>query len=204
MSERFLEKYPNVELHFYHHHSDVLVKMLLDGVLDFSISVDKIRHPQLMSQSLFKDSVYLMVSESLVRRCYPDTADSLMESAATGAHLKDFAALPFFNVRSSSVTSDLLLSEGLRPDFKITSNYPQFFQPFCYENIAASIITSAIYFSIRGYLPEHIRVFPLITNEKFVLNDISFTKHKRKYLSRYGQYFLKVTEDYFQELNEGL
>ena len=202
LSERFSEKYPNVELHFYHHHSDVLAKMLLDGELDFSISVDKIRHPQLVSRTLFKDSVYLMASDGLIRKYYPDTADALIASARQGAHIKDFAALPFANVRSSSVTASCFSSEGLQPNFRITSNYPQFFQPFSYENIAASIITRAIYFSIRRYLPDHIHVFPLLTNEQFVLNDISFTKHKRKYLSQYGLYFLKIAENYFGELDE--
>ncbi len=202
LTERFMEKYPNVELHFHHHHSDVLLKMLLDDALDFSISVDKIRHPQLISQPLFKDSVYLMASENLIRRYYPDTADRLIESSQAGAHLKDFSDLPLFNVLSSSVATDCLLSEGLNPNFRITSNYPQFFQPFYYENIAASIITRTIYLSIRRFLPVNIRVFPLITNEKFVINDISFTKHRRKYLSQYGQYFLKITEAYFRELDE--
>ena len=143
-----------------------------------------------------------MASENLIRRYYPDTADRLIESSQAGAHLKDFSDLPLFNVLSSSVATDCLLSEGLNPNFRITSNYPQFFQPFYYENIAASIITRTIYLSIRRFLPVNIRVFPLITNEKFVINDISFTKHRRKYLSQYGQYFLKITEAYFRELDE--
>lgn len=204
LAEIFARKYPNVELHFYHHHSTTLAKMLLDGELDFSIGVNKIQHPNLTSTPLFTDSIYLMVADGLLRTCIPHDTDSLIRRSKSGADIKDFIKLPFVNVRSTNIITDCFASAGCEPKFTVTSNYPQFFLPNYYENIAASIITRTVYLHIRNYLPENMHVFPLKTGEAFSLNPISFTRHKRKYLSQYGQYFLKITEDYFSRLDDEL
>ena len=203
LAEIFAQKYPNVELHFYHHHSSTLAKMLLDGELDFSIGVNKLQHPNLNSTPLFIDSIYIMVADALLRKYIPEDTDSLISRSLTGADIRDFIDLPFVNVRSTNVITDCFLSAGCEPKFTITSNYPQFFMPNYYENVAASIITKTVYLHIRSCLPQNIHVFPIKTSERFSLNPISFTRHKRKFLSQYGQYFLKITEQYFAELDGG-
>lgn len=200
LAERFAEKYPNVELHFHHHHSDILTQMLLDGELDFSIGVDKIRHPSLISTSLFTDSIYLMVADSLLKKHLGDQTETIIAASRNGACIRDFITVPFLNIRSSSIAADCFASEDCNPSFTITSNYPQFLLPNHYEKIAASIITRTTYLNIREQSNTDIHFFPIKTNEKFVLNAISFTRHKRKYLSQYGQHFLQITEAYFKEL----
>lgn len=201
LAEIFARRYPNVELHFYHHHSDTLTRMLLDGDLDFSISVDKIRHPNLISTPLFKDRIYLMAADGLLRKHIPGDVDQLIARSQSGADIREFVNLPFVNIRSTNVTTDCFASAGCEPKFIITSNYPQFSLPNYYETMAASIITRTVYLHIRSHLPAKIHVFPIRTSENFSLNSISFTRHKRKYLTQYGQHFLRITEKYFGYLN---
>lgn len=201
LAEQFSQKYPNIELHFYHHHSDTLSKMMLDGELDFSIGIDKVNNPNLISKPLFKDSIYLMVSDQLLRKYYPEDADSLIEKSADGCRISDFIELPFVNIRLTNILRDCFRDADCEPKFIVTSNYPQFFLPNYYQNTAASIITRVSYMNIREYLSDNIHIFPIITGPRFSINDISFIRHKRKYLSQYGQYFLHLAEEYFQELS---
>lgn len=56
LAVRFAQKYPNVELEFYHYHSDRLTDMLLSGELDMAVTVDRFEHPSLLSTYLFTDT----------------------------------------------------------------------------------------------------------------------------------------------------
>lgn len=196
----FSDKYPNVEIDLYHQHTDVQTQMILSGELDFSISVDKFEHPDLVSMFLFHDTVFLMISEDLLLSHYGDKTEEIIRNSRDGVHIQDFAGLPFINIRSSKLIEDLFTSAGCKPVFKITSNYPQFLYPSDTEDIAASIITKVTYYHIKNRIPPNVHVFPIITNTEFSIHDIAFTRHKRKYLSQYGQYFSAVAAEYFKNL----
>lgn len=198
----FTQEYPNVELHFFQHHSTQITEMLLAGELDFSISIDKIRHPQLIATPLFRDTLYLMVSKSLLKKYFEKDTGLLIRQSQEGVNLKDFADLPFVNVRSSKISEDAFIHAGCRPNFLITTSYPLFSQPNLYENVAASIITRTIYLHVRDHVTKDILFFPIDTPESMPLHDIAFIRHRRKYLSQYGQRFLDITSEYFKELNE--
>lgn len=202
LAELFAQEYPNVELHFYHHHSNELSEMLLAGELDFSVGIDKISHPSLISTFLFTDTIYLMVSKDLLEKHFGSDAEDLIARSKSGVRLEDFAVLPFVNVRSTQIIGDCFAGCGCEPNFIVTTSYPQFSLPGFYENIAASIVTRTIYLHIREHLPENILFFPLLMPPGMSLHDISFIRHKKKYLSKYGQHFLDVTVRYFKELNE--
>lgn len=202
LAELFAQEYPNVALHFYHHHSSELSEMLLTGELDFTIGIDKVSHPNLISTFLFTDTVYLMVSEDLLEKHFGPQTRALIERSAAGARLNDFACLPFVNVRSTQIIRDCFTSCGCEPNFVVTTSYPQFSLPSFYENIAASIVTRTIYLHIREQLPKNILFFPLVTSPAMSLHGISFIRHRRKYLTKYGQRFLEITVQYFKDLNQ--
>lgn len=198
----FTQDYPNVELHFYQHHSSQIAEMLLSGELDFSVSVDKVKHPQLIATPLFRDTLYVMVSYILLEKYYGEDTEQLVSRARSGASLKDFSALPFINVRSSNISMDAFIRAGCQPNFLITTSYPLFAQPNLYEDVAASIITRTIYLHVRDHVTTKMLFFPIDTPESMPLHDIAFIRHRRKYLSHYGQHFLDITAEYFKELNE--
>lgn len=198
----FAEKYPNVQIDLYHYHTDIQTKMLLSGELDFSIGVDKFKHPFLVSMFLFQDSVYLMVADELLRKYFNGDKERIIEKSKKGADIRDFAPLPFINIRSSRLTTDVFSAAECEPNFIITSNYPQFLFPMYTENIAASIITGVAYYQIKKSLPPNVYVFPIAANEKFKIHDIAFTRHKRKYLSQYGQCFSDIAMEYFRGMSQ--
>ncbi len=202
LAERFAQDYPNVELHFFHHHTRQLAEMMLLGELDFSVSVDKIVHPSLLSIPLFKDTVYLMVSEKLLQKYFGGRAEELIKRSLPGASLKDFISLPFTNVLSSSLFEDCFTYSGLKPNFIITTTYPLFFMQNYYENIAASIITRTIYLHLRTHVSPGILFFPIIPPANLPLHDIAFIRNRKKHFTQYGQHFLNMTTQYFRDLEE--
>lgn len=202
LAERFSKEYPNVELHFYHNHSRNLNDMLLAGELDFAISIGKIEHPSLVGTTLFSDTIYLMVSMELLHKYFGEKTGSLIQKSMGGAKLADFAELPFINVRSTQVINDCFLDQKCVPNYIVTTDFPQFAVPNYYEKMAASITTKTVYLNLREHVSNDILFFPLITSDRMSLHDISFIRHKRKYLSKYGQYFMNMTIRFFRELEE--
>lgn len=201
LAERFSREYPNVELHFYHYHTRRLCEMLLTGELDFSVSIDKIEHPNLVGTTLFSDTIYLMVSRALLKKYFGCQTDELIQKSNSGAQLKDFSSMPFINVRSTQIINDCFSDQNCIPNYIVTTDFPQFAVPNYYENMAVSIITKTVYLNLRDQVSDDILFFPLITSDKMSLHDISFIRHRRKYLSKYGQYFMNMTINYFNELD---
>ena len=68
-----------------------LEPLVLDGSLDFAVTLNGEEHPRLVTQLLMDDQVYLCVADSLLQSCYGETAQALKEKAIKGADVKDFA-----------------------------------------------------------------------------------------------------------------
>lgn len=205
LAEQFAQKYPNVQLHFYNHHSRQLVDMLLNGELDCAIAVDKVSSPLLISTTLFTDWVYLMVSRKLLATYYKGRTEALIQkSREKGADLADFMLLPFVDVRSANIVRDVFASCELHPNFAVTINYPQFTLPSFYENIAASIVTGTVYAYMKDTMPEDILFFRVNLPSRNVIHNISFIRPQKRHMSTCGKYFFQLAIDYFAELEKML
>ena len=204
LADIFNQKYPNVELHYFHHHSTTLNEMLLDGRLDFIIGIDKEHHPHIESFPIFKDTLFVIIADELLKKSLGPAADQFLEKAENGIQIKDIVDIPIINIRSTDIVKDCFKLEGYEPNFTVTSNYPQFFMPNYYENIAASIVTKTVYLHIKDTIPSHIHVYPLRIDTTNLLNDISIIKNKRKILSIYAEHFIEISQKYFHDLAEKL
>lgn len=204
LAVRFAQKYPNVELEFYHYHSDRLTDMLLSGELDMAVTVDRFEHPSLLSTYLFTDTIYISVSKTLLIQHFgKEHAGELIRKAnKNGADLKDFSSLPFVNVRLTNIIRDCFKDQHCEPNFIITTDIPRFSLSDFYQEIAASIITRTVYLIMKDRVDKDILFFPLNTTKDLSLHNLAFVRHRKKYLSRYGQYFLDTTVQFFQELDE--
>ena len=175
--------------------------MLVNGELDIALAIEKVGHPLIQSTPLFRDQIYIMVSQNLLNRYYGDrAADLVRKTQKNGADLKDFLALPFVDIRSANLIRDVFSSCDLKPNFGITINYPQFALPGFFENAAASIITTTTYAHIRNQVPENILFFRVNTTSRLSLHDIAFMHLEKKHLSRYEKYFFQLAKSHFEAL----
>ena len=201
--ELFLKDYPNVQVQLYQKHSSALADALLTGELDLGIStdLDVFHQPNLVTQNLFKDSLYLMVKRSLLEQYLEGDIDEIIRKAEAGIDLRDYSALPFVDVQSANIFKDAFKYTGCTPNFIITTSVLQQSALNLYENVAASITTRTIYLHLLSNLPSDIYFFPILPIPGMPLHDISLIRHRRKYLPRHGQRFLEITSEYFEQLN---
>lgn len=200
LAEKFMQKYPHIQLNFCQQHSHVLFDMMQTGELDFAIAVDKFNFPQFESILLFQDTVYLMVSRFLLEKYYGDAAEAMLHAPAQGIELKDYAQLPFYDIKSANLTRDVFRSCGCVPYFAVTQSYPQYSITGNFENIAASIITKTVYLHLRDHVAPGVVFLPIHTPDSVPIHSIAFVRNQQKYLSAYGRYFKSLTIDYFHQL----
>lgn len=198
---QFLERYPKVQIHLHHYHSSTLSEKVLSGELDFSLSVPQKYQANLVTTTFLKDYILLMVKDSLLRKYYGTDTDNLIQRSKNGAVLQDFVKLPLLTFRESKLVENCFKMEGLSPNLSVTSNYPQFFMMDYYEDFLATIISKGNFIFMRNNLKSDIHVFPILINGQFMYHDIAFIRHKKKYLPPYGQYFFKLAEQYFQNMD---
>lgn len=203
IAERFSQEFPNVRLEIYQMNSAEIREKLLSGELDFHIGMELpvLQHPQLKGTPLFHDSLYLMVRRPLLEKYKKGNIDELIGRSQQGVSLKEFIDLPFLDVRTANIYKDAFRYSGCEPNFIVTITYitpnPQTY----YENIAASLTTRTVYLHIADNMAEDVLFFPLLPIPNMPLHHLSLIQHKQKYPSHYGQRFIQIAKEYFEELD---
>ena len=198
--KQFLECYPDVKIHLHHYHSKQLSEKVLSGELDFSISVPQKARPNLSVTPLFTDYIMLLVKDSLLRKYFKNDTDRIILRFQQGANVREFSCLPLVTFRESKLVDSCYQEEDCVPNLAITSNYPQFFTREYYEDFAATIISYGNFMHIKHQLSNDIYAFPILVKGERVFHEISFIRHRQKYLPPYGQYFFNLTKEYFRSL----
>ena len=201
---RFSARYPNVELRITDTVTARLEPLVLDGSLDFAVTLNGEEHPRLVTQLLMDDQVYLCVADSLLRSCYGDETGNLKERAAGGADVKDFARLPFciFNNRMGRQINQCFETANIVPRAYITSTYTQVGTTVCFQRLAACFISQTSLVSQRDEIPEDLNIFPLHYKGQPLTQRLSLIRMKDRYLSHYSKFFLELLSQYFNGVEQ--
>lgn len=199
---KFSARYPNVELRITDTVTARLEPLVLDGSLDFAITLNGEEHPKLVTQELMDDQVYLCVADSLLRKYYGEAARTLKEKAIQGADVKDFAALPFciFENRMGRQINQCFDASNIVPRTYMTSTYTQVGTTVCFQRLAACFISQMSLVSQRKDIPEDINIFPLYYKGRPLAQRLSLIRMKDRYLSHYAKFFLELLFQYFDGL----
>ena len=79
---RFYEKWPNIKIELCNESSSKMEERLYDGELDIFIGIMYQDNPKLESYPLLTDHIYLVCSDELLQKYYPDSWQSLKEESA--------------------------------------------------------------------------------------------------------------------------
>ena len=201
---QFSARYPNVELRITDTVTAQLEPLVLDGSLDFAVTLNGEEHPRLVTQLLMDDQVYLCVADSLLQSCYGETAQALKEKAIKGADVKDFAALPFciFNNRMGRQINQCFEAANIVPRAYITSTYTQVGTTVCFQRLAACFISQTSLVSQRDEIPEDLNIFPLHYKGQPLTQRLSLIRMKDRYLSHYSKFFLELLSQYFNGVEQ--
>lgn len=195
----FSARYPNVELRITDTVTSRLEPLVLDGSLDFAITLNGEEHPKLVTQLLLDDQVYLCVADSLLQSCYGETASELKERSLHGADVQDFSRLPFciFNNRMGRQINQCFDAANIIPRTYMTSTYTQVGTTVCFQRLAACFISQMSLVSQQKDIPADINIFPLYYKGQPLTQGLSLIRMKDRYLSHYSKFFLEQLFTYF-------
>lgn len=195
----FSARYPNVDLRITDTVTARLEPLVLDGTLDFAVTLNGEEHPKLVTHQLMDDQVYLCVADSLLQSCYGETGQELKEKAVHGAEVKDFARLPFciFDNRMGRQINQCFEAANITPRAYITSTYTQIGTTVCFQRLAACFISQMSLVSQQKEIPEDINIFPLHYKGQPLTQRLSLIRMKDRYLSHYSKFFLDMLFQYF-------
>ena len=92
---QFSTRYPNVDIRITDTVTAQLGPLVLNGSIDFAITLNGRENPKLVERQLMDDQVYLCVADSLLQSHYGQESAALKERAIHGAFVEDFRRLPF-------------------------------------------------------------------------------------------------------------
>lgn len=195
----FSARYPHVELRITDTVTARLEPLVLDGTLDFAVTLNGEEHPKLVTHQLMDDQVYLCVADSLLQSHYGETASALKERALYGADVRDFSRLPFciFNNHMGRQINQCFEAANIIPRAYITSTYTQVGTTVCFQRLAACFISQMSLVSQQKEIPEDINIFPLYYKGQPLTQRLSLIRMKDRYLSHYSKFFLDLLFQHF-------
>lgn len=201
---QFSARYPNVEIRITDTVTTRLEPLVLDGSLDFAITLNSEEHPKLVTQQLMDDQVYLCVADSLLQSCYGEDARALKEKVVAGADVKDFSRLPFciFHNRMGDQIRQCFDAANIVPHAYITSTFTQIGTTICFQRLAACFLSQASLVSQQNEIPPDINIFPLYYKGQPLSQRLSLIRMKDRYLSHYSKFFLDQLFQYFGSVEQ--
>lgn len=199
---RFSARYPNVELRITDTVTVRLEPLVLNGTLDFAVTLNGEEHPKLVTHQLMDDQVYLCVADSLLQNCYGEAVQTLKKRSIAGADVKDFAKLPFciFENRMGRQINQCFEAANIVPRAYITSTYTQIGVTVCFQRLSSCFISQMSLVNQQKDIPEDINIFPLHYKGQPLTQRLSLIRTKDRYLSHYSKYFLNLLFQYFNDV----
>lgn len=196
---QFSARYPNVDIQITDAVTKQLEPLVLDGSLDFAITLNGEEHPKLVTHQLMDDQVYLCMADSLLQNYYGNETQALKERAIQGAEVRDFAKLPFciFDNRMGRQINQCFDAANLVPRAYITSTYTQVGTTACFQRLAACFISQMSLVSQQKEIPGDINIFPLNYKGQPLTQRLALIRMKDRYLSHYSKFFLDLLFQYF-------
>ncbi len=194
----FSARYPNVELRLTSVISQGLEPLVSSGELDFAIVVQDKSDPDLLQEPLMEDRIYLCVADPLLRRFYPEEADSIRERSLQGARLRDFARLPFciFTNSMGRLIHRCFEEENVTPITRLTTSHTQICTTIGFQGSMAFFATQANLTGRRSEIPRNLDIFPLHDQGSPMFLQVSLLRHRRRYLTHFSKYFLELLSGY--------
>ena len=162
LMRKFKELYNDYDIRGVIGNAEQLREMLEKGELDIAFSGISPLAPECIEKELlFEERLYLVVSEQMLQKYFPDKYPKCVGEFKKGADIREFSAMPFCrslpNLHCMQILDRLLEREGVTLDCVHTSGHFDLHQQMAQENLAAC-------FSLSMYLP-HLHKFTYEVNQ---------------------------------------
>lgn len=210
---KYWNQYPNVSIRIIDGVTRSFEMSLINGELDMFIGVNPRTDPAFEIIPLMNESIFVTVSDSLLRNHFPAEYPKCKERFGTGIDLREFTNVPFFiNNENSTVTkiiSNYLYQKGIELRFLIKTNSNELRMRLSLQNYGACFISQMHLLNllnnkmgireIRGE-DSKINIFPIVDLKQY--NEISLVCHKEVYHPKYLCDFMGILVEQFKKVSK--
>ena len=152
LMREFTDKYPDYDIRGVIGNAEELRIMLEKGELDLAFSgISPLASECIEKELLLDENLYLVVSDGMLRRYFPERYPECIADFSEGADLREFTRLPFSlslpGLHCMQILDDLLKREGITLNCVHRSPHFDLHQEMAEKGIAAC-------FSLSMYLPH--------------------------------------------------
>lgn len=200
---RFYEKWPNIKIELCNESSSKMEERLYDGELDIFIGIMYQDNPKLESYPLLTDHIYLVCSDELLQKYYPDSWQSLKEESAGGVELARFSKIPFLlpapSMKLRKTLDQCFLDVKVKPNIFLESQTTELFVSLYPYNYGAFFCTQMRLPTLLAANPNA-NAFPVTLKKSLINHRLVLAYHKERFLPDYAHDFIEITQDVFGEI----
>lgn len=202
---RYKKRYPNVDVIVHNNITDNLENRLLCGYLDVAVGMNASNSPQVEVRYLSHEGVFLVISDHLLRRYFPERYLSCREAFQRGVNLREFSHCPFILNSPEEYFFSILNSvlQQQRLDLKVVfqSDSSDIRSQLCGIDLGASLFSELLlqYVERQNKLqPEdnRLHIFPVEGN--FSAYQMVAFYHKNAFQPRYIKVFVDMLAEQAQ------
>lgn len=202
----FSDIYPNVAVVLKEANSETLEALLAKGEIDIMIGSRLEDHesdnPLFRCLSLLQETLYLLVSDSLLFRYFSDNFTEHKARMSKGVRMRELMELPLVmdpdQSRIQKKVEQLFIYENCKPNYYIRSNHGSSLLTLCQQGYCALFILQMILHNtvdLHPDLREKVNIFPL--TDPFLKNEVILLYRKDRTLPKYLNHFIKLTVKIF-------
>lgn len=200
---RFYVKWPNIRVELCNESSSKMEERVLNGELDLFIGIMHQDNSKLISTTILTDHIYLVCSDELLQKYYPDSWQSLKKESTEGVELNHFSKIPFLlpaqSLRLRKTLDQCFLDAKIKPNIFLESQTTELFISLNQHNYGAFFCTQMRLPTLLATYPK-VNAFPLTLKKALINHRLVLAHHKERFLPEYALDFVSITKNVFDEI----
>ena len=206
---RFSSMYPNMSINLQEEYSHNLSGELIRNRIDLALplvsnTTARLDTNILEVQLLEAETLYLVISDTLLRQTLPDQYPACKEQFRSGVSLYTFAHLPLFLHPSDSAfhleIQNAIKAHGITPFIRVKTSLTSSLVDLCAKGhgifFSPSMLLKFMFESQRNYF-QNLNVFPVLEYQG--ARQTSLVYHKQKQLTRPLQDAIRIIQQVYTE-----
>lgn len=202
---KFHEKWPNVLIELVDDSSSKMEEMIFNGELDLFIGIMYQDDPKLEISTILNDYIYLVCSDTLLQKYYPDSWQELKQIFADNVDLRSFSQIPFLlpkpPMRLRKTIDGCFHDSGITPNVFLESKTTELLMSLYPYDFGAFFCTQMRLPSFLEQYPEA-NTFPLRQNGTIIDHRLVLAHHKDRYMPEYAKDFIEIAKECFDGISE--
>ncbi|MGF6906076.1 LysR family transcriptional regulator [Fusobacterium sp. PH5-44] len=203
--EEFYKKWPNITIVTIDENSEILEKMIFSNEIDIFIGIMPKENSNLNIIPLFKDRIYLVISDALLKMHFGNSFKSLKSKFKNGTSLKAFANVPFLLQKAPSrirtIIDNCLKIDNIKPKIFLETMSTELLLPLYPYNYGIFFCTQ-MRLGMLANMFNDFNAFPILSEEKFVFHKLVLAHHKNHTTKPYLMDFIEITKSVFDKIEK--